>query len=261
MAAVPRWWRSSVEWVQLLNPPRRHRARLGDPGRPARPGRGCTSSVPLQGATMCRASDIRRFVEVRRCVQIRRGSQPHSQIRGDSPNFVGIRGNSWRLCNFVGIRGRGRGFVGNDRRGDALKPRGFANLNTRGAGNGFAMRRVSRFATPWRLPWRVLTKFVNVAMVGVFGCGRLCHKLSQNNGLSAEDAVPRMRCAKTARFANLNGRGDVPILSNEKGVVVVFSRCFFSFPEQRPTKKEQQPQGCHSELFAEKRFQFSEKHF
>ena len=177
---------------------------LGDPGRPARAGRGRTSSVPLQGATMCRASDMCRGSP------IRRGSQPHSQIRGDSPNFVGIRGNSGRLvqlrgvlCNFVAfcaaswrfvqLRGRGRGFVGNDSRGDALKPRGFANLNTRGARKGFARRRVSRFATPWRLPRCVLTKFVNVAMVGARGRGRLCHKLSQNNGLSASEGLPTRR--------------------------------------------------------------------
>lgn len=98
-------------------------------------------------------------------------------------------------------------------------------------------------------------------LVGGGRSDSLCHKLSQNNGFWADDGVPKMRCAKTARFANLNSRGDIPILNNEKGVEVVFSRCFFSFSEQTPTKTEQQPRGCRSELFAEKRFQFSEKHF
>ena len=124
-------WRSSVQLLDL----RRHRARLGDPGRPARAGRGCPSSVPLQGATMCRASDMCRGSPM--CAD----SQGFAATFADSRRFAEIRPTSWKFVafcatswRFAQLRGRGRGFVGNDSRGDALKPRGFANLNTRGPG-------------------------------------------------------------------------------------------------------------------------------
>ena len=117
-----------------------------DPGATGRPlGR----LRGVQGVTMCRASDIRRFVGVRGFVGTFADSWEFvgicSRVRGNSQ----IRPTSWR---FVQLRGRVRGFVCDDRRGDALKPRGFVNLNGRWffvlRGVGVPWRRASRFTTP-----------------------------------------------------------------------------------------------------------------
>ena len=144
-----------------------------DPGATGRPS-GRLRCV--QGVTMCRASDIRRFVGVRGFVG----------TFADSRKFVGIcsrvRGNSWirpTSWRFVQLRGRVRGFVCElGRRGDALKPRGFVNLNSRWffvlRGVGVPWRRASRFTTP-------LFRSVELTI-----CVTSCHKTATFR--------PRMQC-------------------------------------------------------------------
>lgn len=124
---------------------------------------------------MCRASDICRFVEVRGFVGTFADSRKFVEICSRVRENSQIRPTSWR---FVQLRGRVRGFVCDDRRGDALKPRGFVNLNGRWffvlRGVGGPLRRASRFTTP-------LFRSVELTI-----CVTSCHKTTAFR--------PRMQC-------------------------------------------------------------------